>query len=593
MEAVEVPVLIVGGGGCGLSASLFLSDHGVDHLLVERHTDTSRLPKAHYLNQRTMEIFRQHGLHEAVVERAAPLEKFGRVRWQTTLTGDGPLDTRVIHEMDAFGGGALTEAYAAAGPVLPIKLPQLRLEPILRSSAERRNPGRVRFGHDLVSFREDAGGDRVSAEIRDTATGEITTVAARYVVAADGGRTLGPALGVQMQGVPKMLDVTTAYFSADLSPWWHEGTIITWFLNPYRPDLSSTLLEMGPNWGKSCEEWGLHFIPGDADRSDEQAITARIREVLGLPGLGLTLHRVSHWGVEGVLADRYRDGRVLIVGDAAHRQPPTTGLGLNGGIQDVHNLAWKLAAVLAGCADDSLLDTYEAERRPLGRRNVEWGLSTWFHHRLMTEAAVGLGAHIPPARRSSAFTAYFDPSPVGEVVRARAAEIFSTHRAECQAHDLEIGFAYEDGAVVPDGSAPPARSPMGDAYRPTTRPGHLLAHAWLEHEGRRLSTHDLAGTGIGFALLTGPEGTPWCEAAAQVAEKFSIPITTARIGEGGEYADVGGGWAAVREITGAGAVLVRPDNHVAWRSMGAGDSPADDLGRVVARILDHPGAGGS
>src|SRR3954471_18865059 len=99
MAAIEVPVLIVGGGGCGLSASVFLSDHGVDHLLVERHTDTSKLPKAHYLNQRTMEIFRQHGLHAAAVERAAPLEKFGRVRWQTTLTGDGPLDARVIHEM--------------------------------------------------------------------------------------------------------------------------------------------------------------------------------------------------------------------------------------------------------------------------------------------------------------------------------------------------------------------------------------------------------------------------------------------------------------------------------------------------------------
>ncbi|WP_327288724.1 FAD-dependent monooxygenase [Streptomyces sp. NBC_01198] len=590
MEAIEVPVLIVGGGGCGLSASVFLSDHGVGHLLVERHTDTSKLPKAHYLNQRTMEIFRQHGLYEAVVEPAAPLEKFGKVRWQTTLTGDGPLDARVIHEMDAFGGGALTETYAAAGPVLPIKLPQLRLEPILRRQAEQRNPGRVLFGHDLVAFTEDPGSGRVLAEIRDSATGETSTVAARYVVAADGGRTLGPALGVRMQGVSAMVDVTTAYFSADLSPWWHEGTIITWLLNPYRPDLSSTLLEMGPSWGKACEEWGLHFIPGDADRSDPRAVTARIREVLGLPGLDLTLHKVSHWSVEGVLADRYRDGRVLIVGDAAHRQPPTTGLGLNGGIQDVHNLAWKLAAVLAGHADDGLLDSYEGERRPLGRRNVEWGLSTWFHHRLMTEAAVGLGAHIPPERRSSAFAAYFAPSPVGEVVRARAAEIFGTHRAECQAHDLEVGFAYEDGAVVPDGSPPPARSPMGDAHHPTTRPGHVLAHAWIEHRGRRLSTHDLVGSGTGFALLTGASGTPWCAAAAEVAEKFGVPITVARIGDpadGAEYTDVEGGWAAVRGITDAGAVLVRPDNHVAWRSADGSDSPVDVLGQALSLILDH------
>src|ERR1700731_2254375 len=109
MGATEVPVLIVGGGGCGLSASIFLSDHGVGHLLVERHPDTSKLPKAHYLNQRSMEIFRQHGLDGAVTEQGAPLEKFGKVRWQTSLTGDGALDARLIHEMDAFGGGALRE----------------------------------------------------------------------------------------------------------------------------------------------------------------------------------------------------------------------------------------------------------------------------------------------------------------------------------------------------------------------------------------------------------------------------------------------------------------------------------------------------
>ncbi|WP_405824044.1 FAD-dependent monooxygenase [Streptomyces sp. NBC_00838] len=583
MEAVEVPVLIVGGGGCGLSASVFLSDHGVEHLLVERHPDTSILPRAHYLNQRTMEIFRQHRLDGEVFERGAPLEKFGKVRWQTTLTGDGPLDARVIHEMDAFGGGALSETYAAAGPVLTTKLPQLRLEPLLRRHAEERNPGSVLFGRELTTFRDE--GDRVVAEIRDTATGETTEVAARYVIAADGGRTVGAALGVEMRGTPRMVDVTTAYFSADLSAWWHDGTIITWFVNPYRPDLSSTLLEMGPTWGRNCEEWGLHFALGDTDRSDGDAVAARMREVLGLPQLDLTLHKVTQWTVEGVLADRYRDGRILLAGDAAHRQPPTTGLGLNGGIQDVHNLAWKLAAVLDGRAGDSLLDTYETERRPVGRQNVDWGLSTWFHHRVMTDAAIGLGAHIPPEHRPSAFATYFDPSPAGAAVRARGAEIFGTHRAECQAHDLEIGFVYEEGAVVGDGSRPPSRAPMGDVYHPTTRPGHLLPHAWIELDGRRLSTHDLTGSATGFALLTGPAGTPWAEAAARIAERFSIPITVARFGSGAEFTDGDGRWAAVRQITDEGAVLVRPDNHVAWRSTAGSEDPVGVLGDAVSRVL--------
>jgi len=588
METIEVPVLIVGGGGCGLSASIFLSDQGVGHLLVERHAGTSNLPKAHYLNQRTMEIFRQHQLDEPVTGQGASLDTFGKVRWQTSLAGDQALDGRVIFEMDAFGGGALREAYAAAGPLLPVKLPQLRLEPILRRHAEQRNPSGVWFAHELTGFHDD--GERVIAEVRDTRTGEIVTVAARYVIAADGGRTLGAALGVEMEGQGGLVDVTTAYFSADLSAWWRGDTIITWFLNPYRPDLSSTLLEMGPAWGKNCEEWSLHFTLNGQGPSDEEAVTARIREVLGLPGLDLTVHQLSRWTVEGVLADRYRVGRVLLAGDAVHRQPPTTGLGLNSAIQDAHNLAWKLALVLAGKAPDNLLDSYEAERRPVGKANVDWGLSTWFHHKIIGDAAIGLGPHIPPQRRAGAFSAYFDESAVGTAVRARAAEILGTHRGECQALDLEIGFAYAQGAIVPDGSQPPLPAPLRDVYHPTTRPGHVLPHSWIRNGGQCLSTHDLTGAATSFALLTGPAGRPWAEAGEQLAKKFSIPVTVASIGDGAEYADVDGRWAAVREISDEGAVLVRPDNHVAWRCMGASEDPAAALANAICRVLDRDSA---
>ncbi|MFJ9821240.1 FAD-dependent monooxygenase [Streptomyces sp. NPDC101151] len=584
MGTLEVPVLIVGGGGCGLSASVFLSDLGVGHLLVERHADTANIPKAHYLNQRTMEIFRQHGIDGPVAEQGAPLEKFGQVRWLTSLAGDGALDSRVIHEMDAFGGGELRERYAAAGPVLPVKLPQIRLEPILRRRAEQRNPGRILFSHEMTGFTDE--GDRVVVEVRDVESGEITTVVTQYLIAADGGRTVGAALGVEMQGLAGLLDVTTAYFSADLSEWWHEGTLITHFLNAYDPGLSSNIIEMGPAWGKDCREWVLHLPPSDPGGLDEQEVVARIREVLGLPGLDVTLHHVTNWTVEALLAERYRVGRVLLAGDAAHRQPPTVGLGLNSGIQDAHNLAWKLATVLTGRADDRLLDTYEVERRPVARHNVDWAVSAAFHHRSVLDA-IGLGENAPVQRREAMFSAYFEQSPIGAAVRARAVEIFDTHRGGCQAHDLEVGFAYEQGAIVPDGSEPPARAPLRDVYQPTTRPGHRLPHVWLEREGRRLSTHDLTGTGTGFALLTGPDGGAWCEAAARVAEKFSVPIVTARIGDGAEFTDVDGGWEAVRQITDGGAVLVRPDNHVAWRSVSGSENPEEVLANTLSRVLDH------
>lgn len=587
MATIEVPVLIVGGGGCGLSASVFLSDHGVGHLLVERHSETSRMPKAHYLNQRTMSIFRQHGLDGEVAELGASIEEFGKLRWLTSLGGDRPLDGLVVQEMDAFGGGELRETYEVAGPVMPVKLPQVRLEPILRRHAEQRNPGRILFSHELVGFAEE--GDRVVAEVRNVDTGEVTTVVARYLVAADGGRTVGAALGVRMEGLPGFLQVTTAYFTADLSPWWQEGTLLTHFLNPYDPDLSSNLIEMGPTWGKHCEEWVLHFPPGDPERFPPETIVPKIREVLGLPELELTLHHVTNWAVESLVADRYRVGRVLLAGDAVHRQPPTVGLGLNTGIQDAHNLAWKLAAVLGGRANDRLLDTYEAERHPIGRHNVDWAVSAALHHHAILEA-IGLGQHTPQPRRDRSFAALVDPSPLAVAARARSAEIFATHRGGCQAHDVEIGFAYEEGAVIPDGSQPPPREPLRDVYHPTTRPGHVLPHAWIEGGGRVLSTQDLTGTSTGFVLITGPQAAPWQEAAAEVATKFSVPIVTASIGAGGEYVGTDGRWQDVREITDEGAILVRPDNHVAWRSTGAATDPVGDLAGAIGRLLDsQPG----
>jgi 2,4-dichlorophenol 6-monooxygenase len=583
MTSIEVPVLIVGGGGCGLSASVFLSDQGIDHLLVERHADTSRVPKAHYLNQRTMEIFRQHGIRDDVLAEAAPLDKFGKVRWATTFAGDGPIDARRIHEMDAFGGGELTERYGAAGPELPSKLPQMWLEPILRRHAEQRSPGRILFSHEVIDFSDE--GDHVVAEVRNVETGEVITVKAQYLLGADGGRFVGSKVGIELQGPPSNVNTTTVYFSADLSQWWEEGTLITHYLSPEDPDLSVNLIEMGPSWGKACEQWGLHMAPGPAGRWDNETVVDRIREVLKVPDLEVTVHKITDWIVNAILADKYRVGRVLIAGDAAHKQPPAVGLGLNTGIQDAHNIAWKLAAVLNGSAPESLIDTYEAERRPVGRENVDWAVSAAQHHQAVIDA-IGGGHNIPAGRRGQRLAAYFDPSPLGDTVRARALEIFDTHRGGCQSFEMEIGFAYEEGAVVSDGTERPARVPMRDEHTPTSRPGHRLPHAWITRDGERLSTLDLTGR-TGFTLITGPEGTAWSEAAARVAEKFSVQVNAVRIGDGAEYADVDGGWEAVRQITGAGALLIRPDQHVAWRSTGAGKDAEQALTEVFATILDR------
>ncbi|WBB64793.1 hypothetical protein O7599_00040 [Streptomyces sp. WMMC500] len=150
-----------------------------------------------------------------------------------------------------------------------------------------------------------------------------------------------------------------------------------------------------------------------------------------------------------------------------------------------------------------------------------------------------------------------------------------------------MGFAYEDGALVPDGTGPPSRAALGNTCHPATRPGHMLPHAWIERDGERLSTHDLVGRAGGFVLITGPEGKAWCDTAAEAAEKLSVPLTTARIGDGAEYAAADGRWATVREITDEGAVPVRPDHHVAWRSTTAGNDPGAALDDAFA----HPRPG--
>ncbi|MEV0292116.1 FAD-dependent monooxygenase [Nocardia sp. NPDC050710] len=585
MAEMNVTVLIVGAGGCGLSASIFLSNLGVDHLLIEQRPDTARLPKAHYLNQRTMEVFRQHGIADLFEAVGAPLEKFGKVCWQTSLAGKGPFDGRVLYEMDAFGGGELHDRYANASPVAATNLPQIRSEPLLRKAAEDRAPGRLRYGVELMDWTEDADG--ILATVRDTA-GETSTVRARYLIAADGGRTIGPKLKMRMEGWPKFHQVTTVHFSADLSRWQRDGALLTYFINPTRPELSgATLVEMGPTWGRFSEEWGLHFTTTEDDpaRHDREAVLARIRDTLQTPDLRIRLHKVSNWNVDAVIAQQYRVGRVFLAGDAAHKLPPAAGLGLNTAIQDAHNLAWKIAAVESGEAGPELLDSYEPERRPVGRRNLDWAVGIIANSELVSENALGLSPQVPRWMRPTLLNTYFEDSPRGATARARAAEVFRTHRIDCQAHDLELGLVYPDGALVPDGTPAPPVEPMGDVYVPTTRPGHRLPHAWVGGAGARRSTLDLVGVGT-FTLIAGPGGVGWAEAAAAVAAELDLRIHIVRIGAGAEWADPGE-WAAAREIADDGAILVRPDQHVAWRSTGAVADPTAELSRALHRILSR------
>ena len=317
------------GVGAGLSSSIFLSKLGIGSLLVERHPTPGRMPKARYLNQRAMEIYRQYGVADEIYSRSIPLSHISRIRWATSLGGSDPLDRRKIFEMETFGGGSLTH-YRKASPCEGTLYPQVRLEPLLRDLALTFSPREdaVRFNHEAITVDQDEEG--VTARVRDRGTGREYTVRADYLLAADGGKFVGPRVGATIEGATNLADIVTIYFRANLSAWWPDDhAMTTWFANPAGGSWASGVLgKLGPKeFGGRSEEWMFHFSfkPDDPVRNDEALLIPRMRELLKLPDLEVDLIAVGHWAVEGVLADRFQFGRIFLAGDAAHRHPPTTG----------------------------------------------------------------------------------------------------------------------------------------------------------------------------------------------------------------------------------------------------------------------------
>ncbi|KAM5349120.1 hypothetical protein ACJ41O_008943 [Fusarium nematophilum] len=513
---VHIPVVIVGGGSCGLSLSIFLSDLGVDHVLYERHPGTSILPKAHVINQRTLEIFRQHGLVDHVLSKGTPPSQMSQVLWQTSLGGDGPLDRKVLGSIETWGckpGSERRNIYERSAPYLPTNLPLLRLEPILRQVAEERNPTKVLFNHTVTSF-EDLG-DHVLVHITDD-KGQETTCQTRYLIGCDGGKTIGAQLGIQMDGHTGLRRIVSAHFKADLSPYWDDRSGIVHFANPEfgLGMRSGSLLPLGPTWGRRSEEWQLHFSIGVNDPPvPREGVEDRIRKLLKLPDLQIEIMSFSNWVLERVLAQRYRQGRVFIGGDSAHRHPPTTGLGLNTAVQDAHNLAWKLAYTLQGKSSPALLDTYELERLAIGKRNCDWALFTSKCHRAIA-AAIGLEEGQVEANNAHLTQLFEENSEIGRVALAQLQYIINGQEIEFSAHEMDLGFSYPlGGAFLPDAVPPPTQHPRHQIYTPTTSPGHRLPHAWLEKDGKVLSTHDLVGRHGAFLLITDREGSAWVDAA--------------------------------------------------------------------------------
>lgn len=584
----QVPVLIVGGGGAGLTASMLLAGQGVEHLLVSARPQTSDLPKAHVLNQRAMEVLEDVGVAEAIAQRSTPAGQMAATAYYAGLAGPDPDYGRRLARLECWGAGGTDEHWSAASPWRQLNLPQIRLEPLLKARAEELSPGRIRFGHELVGLEQD--GEGVRATVRDNATDRTYVVGCQYLLGADGGRRVAGLVGVEYEGLGVVTQTATLHVSADFSPWAKDpDVLLRWIFSP-QAGVMVVMAPMGPDrWGPHSEEWVIHLnYPADDPRAQSDAqVEADARQALGLPDEPMKIHKITRWAVDAVLASAFRVGRVFLLGDAAHRHPPTGGLGLTSAIHDAQNLCWKVALVLGGHASPALLDTYEAERRPVDERNAQRSLENAVNH-FATGAALGVSPDNTPGQNMAQLRRMWSGRREDAGHRSAVLRAMRAQSMEFSELNVEYGYCYQSAAVVPDGTAAPVPADPIRVYQPGTRPGSPLPHAWIDDEdGHRRPIKDLVAPGR-FLLIAGEDGHAWCDAAQRLAAETGIPLDALRIGHlDGDLYDPRCTWLRHRQIASDGAILVRPDRFVAWRHQTATNDPhtalADALSQILAR----------
>ncbi|WP_329413335.1 FAD-dependent oxidoreductase [Nocardia vinacea] len=527
---LHTKVLIVGGGSVGLFTALLLARHGVAALVVEAQREPSVHPRATGLGPRTLEYLREAGVIDAVDAVAVDMS-----------TGNlGKLSAVTLASANLAGlpDATLARSHQRSDPVTPAAIrgtcPQHRLDSVLLPAATR-GGATVRYGMRLLSFEQDADG--VTAHLDDG-----QTIRADYLVAADGVHSgVRKALGIGTTGPgplgnPKM----NILFHADLRPYTQGRQFVACDITtPAAPGILMTV--------DGAKEWVFHsdYDPERGESADDFTIDhcrELIRTAIGDPELDPQVVSRLPWRARGSVADRFQQGRVFLVGDAAHAVPPLGAFGLNTGAADAHNLAWKLAAVLAGAAAPALLDTYDAERRPVATNTLSQALL-----------------------RLKAPHLHWDMSPAAAAERAAMGIV--------NAPVVHMGYRYDSAAVIEPQPELPSTEDIELVLDGT--PGSRLPHGWVARNGNRRSTLDLVESR--FTLLVACDNAEWLRAAQEVAARLLVSLPAVVVEEQDWPVQVG--------ITNRGALLVRPDQIVAWRAPITPPDPADDLTRALARVL--------
>jgi putative polyketide hydroxylase len=538
MSTHRSSVLIAGAGIGGLSMAAMLGRRGVDSLLVEKRRATFIYPKARNLNFRSLEILRRLGVGDAV---DAVAEHISTMVCKETLSS--PEQSGVFDAASMLSGAERLspEAYGRY-------CPQSRLEPILLDES-RRLGGEVRYRTELKSFKQDDTG--IVATIKDLDTGMTSDVFADYLVAADGTHSpIREKLGISTSGFGRLpIFVVFMYFRA---PWRQfvpdlgdgDGIQIA------NPDVNGIFIVAKDDLGV----FAATYFPSRGETVD-QFTPERCRQMLlaaiGSP-IDVEIVDVGPWQPSEQVADQFRCGRIFLVGDSAHTMPPLKGGGANSAIESAHNLAWKLAAVLKGTAGPGLLDTYHAERHPVGRFAARQSLTG-------------------PAM---SFLSLEDDRP-----KLPAEE-------DLPLFYMIAGYKYCSSAVVSDQATPadPDAVQLVETEELWGEPGTRVPHTWVQGgEGPRVSTLDLLGRG--FTLFVGSAGTPWTNAADALCKSLGVSVGVRSVGADADFRDVDGRWAALTGLRPDAALLVRPDDFVAWRADTLPESPESALNQALSRIL--------
>ncbi|WP_405824673.1 FAD-dependent monooxygenase [Streptomyces sp. NBC_01390] len=574
---VDTDVLIVGSGPAGASAALALSTYGVPNIVVTRYASLADTPRAHITNQRTMEVLRDLGVERDVVARATPQHLMGNTTFCTSLAGEE------LGRVRSWGNDPLVQAaHELASPTRMCDLPQHLMEPVLVDAAVARGT-QLRFQTEYLTHTQDDAG--VTATVRDRLRGDTYEIRARYLIGADGGRSkVAEDAGLPMGGQMGVAGSINIVFDADLTRYTaHRPSTLYWVLAPGATvgGIGAGLVRNVRPWNEWMIVWGYDVTAGAPDLTTEYAESI-VRRLVGDDDIPVTIKSSSAWTVNEMYAETYANGRVLCAGDAVHRHPPSNGLGSNTSIQDAYNLAWKLKLVLDGVAAPSLLDSYTAERAPVGKQIVTRANKSIAETAPIFEALDGLSPQTPEELWAN-IAARKDATEAAAGQRARLRAAIAAKVYEFNAHGVDLNQRYESAAIVPDGTPDPGFTRDPELHhQPTTRPGARIPHAWLTSGTRTLSTLDIVGGGR-FTLLTGIGGDAWVRAA----KAQPLDIATVVVGPGQEYEDPYGDWAGLSEVSDAGVLLVRPDGFVAFRHAEAAENAEQLLTDALRQILGH------